>query len=83
MEKEVEDAGVAGRPFSLMQDGLFILINQVLNYIEGPKKGEGEKNQSVYSLKDMDEHKKQWDNLPPFVKRYIKQLEAQVIGIQV
>jgi len=40
-------------------------------------------NKQSYSLKELDNLKQQWENLPVFVKKYIKQLEGDVIKLQV
>ena len=48
---------------------------------EGKKKGA--ENTQSYSIKDLENLKKQWEDLPVFVKKYIKQLEGDVTKLKV
>lgn len=42
------------------------------------EKKEGDKTQYCYSIKDAQNLQRQWNELPEFVKNYIKELEEDV-----
>lgn len=46
-------------------------------------KKKNDTNSQAYSIKELDNLKQQWENLPGFVKRYIKQLEGDVTTLKV
>lgn len=67
LEKELGHVGNANQPFALMKED----------------KKKNDTNSQAYSIKELDNLKQQWENLPGFVKRYIKQLEGDVTTLKV
>jgi len=55
--------------------------NQPFALMKDDKKNQT--NSQAYSIKELDNLKQQWENLPGFVKRYIKQLEGDVTTLKV
>jgi hypothetical protein len=81
LEKELGHVGNANQPFALMK-GFFSSFH-LSNNISPEDKKNNNTNSQAYSIKELDNLKQQWENLPGFVKRYIKQLEGDVTALKV